>query len=294
MSAKRTMYNEDKANAVFAVKIRKLFEENGKTHNSLAEFIEQRTGESVTRQAVGQWCNGNTCPNLRIVPIIAEFFEVSTDYLLTDTEIKTADIERKAVCEYTGLSEEAVQKIQSILRDTYGFSPYEATTFSNFIESEFFIDLFNALVDYYISNFTINNIRHLIPALNQIMHSDFENDFKIEFIKTFSDYFDLDIRVLSLEDPPVQDDTYDLICDQILNKLPHIFVKEKQNDLLLDEYKASKALISIIENFRCDESEFSENSENLIEIFKKNSEEKNKNISKEFIEFVTGVLKGID
>lgn len=111
MSAKRTMYNEDKANAVFAVKIRKLFEENGKTHNSLAEFIEQRTGESVTRQAVGQWCNGNTCPNLRIVPIIAEFFGVSTDYLLTDTEIKTADIERKAVCEYTGLSEEAIANI---------------------------------------------------------------------------------------------------------------------------------------------------------------------------------------
>lgn len=114
MAARKSVYNEEKANSVFAVKIRKLFEESGKTHSSLAEYIEECTGESVTRQAVGQWCNGNTCPNLRTVPLIADYFGVSTDYLLTDTEIRTADTDMKAVCEYTGLSEGAVNALRGL------------------------------------------------------------------------------------------------------------------------------------------------------------------------------------
>ena len=111
MATKRNVYNEDKANSVFAVKIRKLFEESGNTHGKLAEYIEKETGESVTRQAVGQWCNGNSCPNLKTVPIIAKFFGVSTDYLLTNTEIRSSDIKIKQVCEFTGLSERAIETI---------------------------------------------------------------------------------------------------------------------------------------------------------------------------------------
>lgn len=114
MATKRNVYNEDKANSVFAVKIRKLFEESGNTHGKLAEYIEKETGESVTRQAVGQWCNGNSCPNLKTVPIIAKFFSVSTDYLLTNTEIRSSDIKIKQVCEFTGLSEKSVKGLNAL------------------------------------------------------------------------------------------------------------------------------------------------------------------------------------
>lgn len=89
MDKKRTLYSAEKANAVFAVKLRGLFDESGRTHVSLARHIDKVSGESVSRQAVGQWCSGNTCPSLKTVPIIADFFGVSTDYLLTDTKIKS-------------------------------------------------------------------------------------------------------------------------------------------------------------------------------------------------------------
>ena len=105
------IYNDEKENAVFAVKLRGLFENRKKTHRELAEYIEKVTGESVTRQAVGQWCNGNTCPNLKTVPIIAKFFDVSCDYLLTETEIKTTNADLTAACKYTGLSQRAVIKL---------------------------------------------------------------------------------------------------------------------------------------------------------------------------------------
>lgn len=105
-------YNGEKENAVFAVKLRGLFEDRKKTHRELAEYIEEVTGESVTRQAIGQWCNGNTCPNLKTVPIIAEFFGVTCDYLLTETEIKTTVADLTAACKYTGLSEEAIEMLK--------------------------------------------------------------------------------------------------------------------------------------------------------------------------------------
>ena len=75
-------FNEEKENAIFAVRLRELFEVKKATHNELADFIKAKTGDSITRQAVGQWCNGNTCPNLKTVPFIADFFNVSADYLL--------------------------------------------------------------------------------------------------------------------------------------------------------------------------------------------------------------------
>lgn len=109
----------DKANSVFAVKLRKLFDESGKTHVSLAKHIDEVSGESITRQAVGQWCSGKTCPSLKIVPIIADFFGVTTDYLLTDTEIKTADTDIKGICEYTGLTEKAVAALEQSYFDGY-------------------------------------------------------------------------------------------------------------------------------------------------------------------------------
>ncbi len=75
--------------------------------------MKKVTDESITRQAIGQWCNGHTCPNFKTVPVIAEFFSVSTDYLLTDTNIKTVNHGLRAACEYTGLSEEAVERFHN-------------------------------------------------------------------------------------------------------------------------------------------------------------------------------------
>lgn len=108
MKKNRNIFTEEKANSVFATKLRKLFAASGRTHGNLADYIKERTGDSVTRQAIGQWCNGNTSPNLKTVPLIASFFRVSVDYLLTETEVKAANLDVKAICEYTGLSEQSV------------------------------------------------------------------------------------------------------------------------------------------------------------------------------------------
>ncbi|MCH5202680.1 MAG: helix-turn-helix transcriptional regulator [Oscillospiraceae bacterium] len=133
------VYNSEKENAPFAVKLRNLFEERGVVKRELAEYIEARTGEGVTRQAIGQWCKGYTCPNLKMVPIIAEFFGVSCDYLLTDTDIETPDTEIAAVCKYTGLSSDAVLT----LNDCYSHRNYPKlnATASKIIATGLFSDM---------------------------------------------------------------------------------------------------------------------------------------------------------
>lgn len=114
MKPNKNAYNSDKENATFARKLRNLLEEYKFTQKDLAEYVEQKTGESITRQSIGQWCLGNTCPPLKTVPVIADFFGVSTDYLLTETEIKSPEADLLSVCEYTGLSEEAIKFLNDL------------------------------------------------------------------------------------------------------------------------------------------------------------------------------------
>ena len=77
MKATKNIYNPEKENAVFAQKLKGLFEESKIPQKKLAEFIQSETAESITRQSIGQWCLGKSCPPLRTIPIIAKFFNVS-------------------------------------------------------------------------------------------------------------------------------------------------------------------------------------------------------------------------
>lgn len=68
-------------------------------------------GIGVARQTVGQFMLGNTTPDIETLGKLADYFNVSTDYLLCKSDIKTANTDLKAICLYTGLSEEAVSAL---------------------------------------------------------------------------------------------------------------------------------------------------------------------------------------
>lgn len=66
----------------------------------------------VSRQNVGRWLSGDTTPDINTLCKIADAYNVSTDYLLGRTPNKTTNPELQAVCEYTGLSERAVNNLR--------------------------------------------------------------------------------------------------------------------------------------------------------------------------------------
>ena len=114
MAGRKKTKTEDvseRYNKPFAKRLRTLIEESRKSHAEIGQYF------GVSRQGVGKWVNGETTPDVETIVNIAEYFRVSTDYLLGKTEIKSSDTTIQAVCEYTGLSEKAINKIIQKGRD---------------------------------------------------------------------------------------------------------------------------------------------------------------------------------
>ena len=78
----------DNYNKPFASRLRELIakaNDNKITIQSVAKSI------GITRQAVSQYYNGLTQPNAETIVKIAEYFNVSTDYLLGLTDNQTTN-----------------------------------------------------------------------------------------------------------------------------------------------------------------------------------------------------------
>lgn len=75
--------------------------------NELKDFL----GCSI--QAVNQYKLGISRPSLENLCKIADFYGVSTDYLLGRTPTKTSDMDKRAMCDYSGLTESALELLHS-------------------------------------------------------------------------------------------------------------------------------------------------------------------------------------
>ncbi len=64
---------------------------------------------SVTKQAVSNWENDNILPSIETLLRIADFFNVSTDYLLGRSDRETVDV--------SGLTEEQIGHIRLLVHD---------------------------------------------------------------------------------------------------------------------------------------------------------------------------------
>ena len=89
-------------NSAFPITLRKLMEDRNVTRKKLSEIC------SVKAQSVSQWANGETRPDILSLTKIAEFFNVSTDYLLGLTDAMTTDKATKELCATLGFSESSI------------------------------------------------------------------------------------------------------------------------------------------------------------------------------------------
>ena len=75
----------------------------------------------VTRQTITNWQMRDASPDIIKLTSIARHFGVSTDYLLGLSDTKSPDISVRATAEYTGLSEEAVEKFHNGIVDNVAY-----------------------------------------------------------------------------------------------------------------------------------------------------------------------------
>lgn len=99
---------------IFKERFYKLRKSLNYSQAEFAAFLEIPTG------SVGGYENGDKTPNSATLFKIAKKCNVSTDYLLGISNIKSTDTELKAVCNYTGLSEKSIEKIASWAKG-YGY-----------------------------------------------------------------------------------------------------------------------------------------------------------------------------
>lgn len=102
------MATQEKYNATFPTRLRELLAPKGVTITALADKLE------ISRQAVSQYQDGSTQPNLQSLAEIAKYFGVSTDWLLGLTDMRTPNMDVRAIANYTHLSDKAIERLNSL------------------------------------------------------------------------------------------------------------------------------------------------------------------------------------
>jgi len=67
---------------VFRERLKKLIKENNITYQKLADEVQ------TTKVTISRYINGHRTPDIRFLYEVAQYFNVSTDYLLGITEVK--------------------------------------------------------------------------------------------------------------------------------------------------------------------------------------------------------------
>lgn len=120
MPRKRT-FTPDSYYRDFPSRLRSLMEETGKTQQEVADAVGK------TRQTIAYYASGSASPDWETIIKLAIFFNVTTDYLLGRTEAKTVvDPGIRAMIDYLGLSEAAIQNLHNEARGQYGNNAIDA------------------------------------------------------------------------------------------------------------------------------------------------------------------------
>lgn len=93
----------------FSMRLKAIMKEKGVTQKQLAEQLH------MTRQAVSLYMTGHSLPTIDKLLTITDYFDVSADYLIGKTDVRTQGADVNMICEYTGLSEKAVETLHDLV-----------------------------------------------------------------------------------------------------------------------------------------------------------------------------------
>jgi len=195
--------------APFPTRLRIALAEGNISQKVLADFL------GIKRQTVSQYCLGQSAPDFKTLCKIADYFELSSDYLLGRTDVKTTETTLRSVCDYTGLSEKTVENLHFNMQ-AYG------KTFSRCISK---------VISNLYFNYFLNSILRLL-LLKDSRTSEIKQNVEINMLRT---------RLASISD---QDNTYDITM-----------IEPPFSLLEVAEWQAAKAAQQIIESLVKEESE---------------------------------------
>lgn len=187
-------------NNIIAVRLRQLMDGSGTTQQELAD----KTG--CSRQAIAQYMDGSNAPNIDKLILIAEFFNVSIDYLVGKDKEQTEEELVQSIVNYTGLTAEAIENLKKGK---------------------------NAVFNTTLLNFLINN-RKLLKALNNYLLSSIYSDYrKSEYM-----YLPLKDKAVYIRNPDI---AQKVAYSNLLEVLP--LQKEKMTEQIKDNEELKEKLL---------------------------------------------------
>ena len=90
----------------FPKRLRELLDRKGETQGKLADYL------GVKRQTIGYWKDGVTSPDVNGIIGMADYYNVSTDFLLGRTDVESPKMDIGSLCKTLGLSEEIVETLK--------------------------------------------------------------------------------------------------------------------------------------------------------------------------------------
>lgn len=132
----------------------------------ITDVSELKDYLGVSPQAINQYRLGVSRPSLENLCKIADFYKVSTDYLLGRTETKTTEEDIAVAVKTTGLSENAIEKLKG--NGTAG-AMEKQSELSRLIENRIFWDMIGQIRAYRqlcesaerLTFFSVENQKHL-------------------------------------------------------------------------------------------------------------------------------------
>lgn len=92
----------------FSKRLVQLREQRGITQQELADKLE------ITRQSLSLYEKAERTINIELLAKVADFFDVSTDYLMGRTDVSSMNEDIQTACKITRLSEDAIKNINRI------------------------------------------------------------------------------------------------------------------------------------------------------------------------------------
>lgn len=170
--------------AVFAIRLGQLRNAKKETQEELSEAI------GVDRCTIAKYETQKRIPSYEHLVLLADYFNVSLDYLLGRTDIKTPNATVALICEHTGLSEDNIKFLNKLNELKKMHKKY------NYEEVEY-IDIISKLLEGLNEDRSIVTAIAEVAVLNNSKDHDLLSKISSMICENFSDININDFKILS-------------------------------------------------------------------------------------------------
>lgn len=174
----------------FGERLLKLREEREETQQQLADAI------GITRQSLSRYETNERTPNIDLIFKVAKHYNISADYLLGLSEIKSSNNKIQNACEVTGLEETAIDVLKKRKTECKGCRSFDENfyTFNILVSLLISNEHFNTAIHYLCGCLNLMNVRNTVikntvSDNRKIKFKIFDNGYSMVTIDEHTDYY---------------------------------------------------------------------------------------------------------